>query len=109
MILKPLQLFTYNKKYQDKHQSDHLSKELFILIFNINVFITVSNFISMLNIKPHVGSKLIKPVCKKLSCHILIWGRNRMKGIVLCIYFLSNKDAKCLLKNTLTEHEVLSI
>lgn len=94
MILKPLQFFTYNKKYQDKHHSHHLSKEVFILIFNINVFITVSNFISMLNIKPRVGSKLIKAVCKKLNCHITFGEETGVRGMVLCIYFLSNTDAK---------------
>lgn len=56
--------------------------------------------------------KLIKPVCQKLNCHILILGRNKEGKDVFYMYFSSNKDAKTKKrerKTTLIEHEVLSI
>lgn len=46
---------------------------------------------SMLNIKAYVGSNLIKPVCQKAKCHILIW-ESGVGEMPFSIYLLSNKD-----------------
>lgn len=89
MSLKPLQFFTYNNKYQDSLTPQVIIQaEVVVIIFNINVFKTVSKFISKLNIKFCVGSKLTKSVCQKLNCHILIGARDKGRRDAFLYIFL---------------------